>query len=39
MPIAQSRAPIETMLKKVGATRIVTIDEALEDIVAFTLAG
>lgn len=39
VPIAQSRAQIETMLKKAGATRIVTMDEALEGIVAFMLAG
>ena len=39
VPIAQSRAQIETMLRKVSANRIVTMDEALEAVVAFMLAG
>ncbi|SFV11893.1 MULTISPECIES: hypothetical protein [unclassified Methylobacterium] len=39
VPIAQSRAQIETMLRKAGANRIVTMDEALETVVAFMLAG
>lgn len=39
VPTAQSRAQIETMLRKAGANRIVTMDEALEAVVAFMLAG
>lgn len=37
VPVAQSRASIDAELKKVGATRIVTMDEPLEAIVAFNL--
>ncbi|WP_449411448.1 hypothetical protein [Methylobacterium komagatae] len=39
VPIAQSRSQIETMLRKASATRIVTMDEALEAVVMFMLAG
>lgn len=39
VPTAQSRAQIETMLRKASANRIVTMDEALEAVVAFMLAG
>jgi len=39
VPTAQSRAQIETMLRKANANRIVTMDEALEAVVAFMLAG
>lgn len=39
VPAAQSRAQIETMLRKVSANRIVTMDEALEAVVVFMLAG
>ncbi|KTS02523.1 hypothetical protein SB2_25585 [Methylobacterium radiotolerans] len=39
VPTAQSRAQIETMLKKAGANRIITMDDALEATVAFMLAG
>lgn len=37
--VAQSRGQIETMLRKARAERIVTMDEPLEAVVAFMLAG
>ena len=39
VPIVQSRASIETMLRKTGAARIMSMDEALEAVVLFMLAG
>lgn len=39
VPLAQSRSQIETMLRKASATRIVTMDETLEAVVMFMLAG
>lgn len=39
VPAAQSRAQIETILRKAGASRIATMDEPLEGIAMFMLAG
>ena len=37
--VAQTRAEIEALLKKAGASRIVTMDEPSEATVAFMLSG
>ena len=39
VPIVQSRSSIETMLRRAGASRIMSMDEALEAVVLFMLAG
>lgn len=39
VPIAQSRAEIEKLLKAAKATRVITMDDHLEAIVMFMLAG
>lgn len=36
--VSNSRSAIEAMLRKAGATRIITMDERLESVVAFELA-
>ena len=38
VPVASTRASIETMLRKAGATRIVLMDEPSEALVMFMLA-